>query len=99
MSELRVDAAGFRPVTWPTAPALGSAEAPGFGETLSRAVQGVVQAQGEAQEAVVALASGQPVDMARTLVTIEQANISLQFALQVRNKLLEAYQEIMRMPV
>jgi flagellar hook-basal body complex protein FliE len=32
-------------------------------------------------------------------VTIEEANISLQLALQIRNKLLEAYQDIMRMPV
>jgi flagellar hook-basal body complex protein FliE len=32
-------------------------------------------------------------------VAIEKANISFQFALQIRNKLLEAYQEIMRMPV
>ena len=32
-------------------------------------------------------------------VAIEKANVSFQFALQIRNKLLEAYQEIMRMSV
>jgi flagellar hook-basal body complex protein FliE len=62
-------------------------------------VSGVADLQTHAQEAAVALASGQPVDMAQTLVTLEKANISLQFALQVRNKLLEAYQDVMRIPV
>ena len=71
----------------------------GLGETFGRALEDVNALQARAQEVATAVASGARVDMARALVTIEQANISFQFALQVRNKLLEAYQEIMRMQV
>lgn len=71
----------------------------GFGETLGQALAGVNALQVDAEAAATALASGQTVDTAKTLVTVEKASISFQFAMQVRNKLLEAYQEIMRMQV
>jgi flagellar hook-basal body complex protein FliE len=104
MNDLNVGGAtGFSPSSWPTMPrapaAAGGADTDTFGTTLGRAVTGVNDLQAQAQEATVALASGQPVDMAQTLVTIEKANISLQFALQIRNKLIEAYQDVMRIPV
>ena len=53
----------------------------------------------QSRDAAVAVASGKPVDTAQMVVDVEKANISLQFAVQVRNKLLEAYQELMRMQV
>lgn len=71
----------------------------GFGETLTRAVAAVNDLQLQARDAAVAIASGSQVDSAQALVTVEKANVSFQFALQIRNKLLEAYQEIMRMAV
>ncbi len=71
----------------------------GFGAVLGRAVAEVNDLQLKAQEAAIAVAAGQNEDTTQTLVTIEKANISFQFAMQIRNKLLEAYQEIMRMPV
>jgi flagellar hook-basal body complex protein FliE len=98
MSDVRITATDVAPAAWPAMPKTEPA-AETFGETLGRAVRGVNELQTQAQEAAVALASGQTVDMAQAVVTIEQANISLQLALQVRNKLIEAYQDIMRMPV
>jgi flagellar hook-basal body complex protein FliE len=87
-------------------PTLGSAStAPsatgdtGFGETLSRALSEVNEMQLQSRDAAVAVAAGKPVDTAQMVVGVEKANISLQFAIQVRNKLLEAYQELMRMQV
>jgi len=87
-------------------PTLGSAStAPsatgdtGFGETLSRALSEVNEMQLQSRDAAVAVTSGKPVDTAQMVVAVEKANISLQFAIQVRNKLLEAYQELMRMQV
>ena len=38
-------------------------------------------------------------DAVEAVVTMEKASIAFQFALQIRNKLLEAYQDVMRMPV
>jgi flagellar hook-basal body complex protein FliE len=99
MSDLPIArVAEFAPAVWPTMPRTEPA-AEGFSDTLGRLVRGVNALQNQAQQAAVALAAGEPVDMARALVTLEEANISLQLALQIRNKLVEAYQDVMRMPV
>ena len=96
----RIASVGGIPIT-PAPAKVGEAAptAPGFGETLGRALKEVDGLQVKAQAAASAVASGRDVDMTQALVTIEKANISLQFALQIRNKLLEAYQEIMRIQV
>lgn len=103
MNEINVGTTtGFSPSAWPTMPRGPAADGrggDGFGATLGRAIKGVNDLQVQAQDATTALASGQAVDMADTLVTVEKANISLQFALSIRNKLLEAYQDVMRIPV
>ncbi len=70
-----------------------------FGEMLGHALDQVNALQVEADQTATKIATGQPVDMAKAVVTLEKASISLDFAIQVRNKLLEAYQEIMRMQV
>ena len=92
---------GSLPITPPTAPApiTKSGGADGFSASLTQAVNAVNEQQLQAQDAAVAVASGSGVDSAKALVTIEKANISFQFAMQIRNKLLEAYQEVMRMQV
>lgn len=56
---------------------------------------GTMQADGAA--ASEAMATGRVDDVAQTLLRVEQASISLQYATQVRNKVIESYQEIMRM--
>src|SRR5437773_877650 len=101
MADIRIAPATL-PITPPTAPASISTRGggDGFSETLTRAVSAVNEAQLDARDAAVAVASGTSgVDSAQAFVTIEKANISFQFALQIRNKLLEAYQEIMGMRV
>ena len=99
MADIRI-----APVALPTAirpPAVTTAVqgTEGFGDTLKNAVSAVNDMQRDATQATEALASGKPIDSAQALVTIEKANVSFQFAVQIRNKLLEAYQEIMRMSV
>ncbi len=78
------------------APASGGG---GFGEALTKALGEVNELQLDARDAATAVASGRAVDTAQTVVAVEKASIALQFALQVRNKLLESYQELMRMQV
>jgi flagellar hook-basal body complex protein FliE len=100
MADLRV-APISTPITPPAAPApistRGAGE--GFTDTLTRAVNAVNDQQLAARDAAVAVATGTAGDSAQAFVTIEKANISFQFAMQIRNKLLEAYQEVMRMQV
>lgn len=79
-------------------PALGRAGSD-FGAALRNIVSEVNTAQLKAQESAVQLASGRSGDTAQALASIQKADISFQFALQIRNKLLEAYQDVMRMSV
>jgi flagellar hook-basal body complex protein FliE len=77
-------------------------QAPGadkFRSALGQALAEVDALQQKAQEAATTIATGKAQDTAQSVAMIEKANISFQFALQVRNKLLEAYQEVMRMSV
>jgi flagellar hook-basal body complex protein FliE len=97
--------AAIAPIVAPVVPAASSAilvregGGDGFGEALTRAVSAVNDLQLDARDAAVSMASGTAADSAQALVTIEKANVSFQFAMQIRNKLLEAYQEVMRMSV
>jgi len=43
--------------------------------------------------------AGQTTDLHRVMIATEKANIALQLAIEVRNKVVSAYEEIMRMPV
>lgn len=70
---------------------------PSFGQVLAEAIQRVEQQQIQAEDAAVRLAAGQVEDLAEVMITAEKANLSLGLAVQIRNKALEAYQEIMRM--
>jgi len=70
-----------------------------FGASLGRAVAGLDALQGDAQKATMTIAAGKQIDTAQAVAQIERANIAFTFALSIRNKLLEAYQEVLRMPV
>lgn len=83
-------------------PASGAASGPAdtkFGEVLQKALQDVNTLQLEADEAAQRLAAGQADDLHTVAIIAEKANLALQLTLQVRNRILEAYQEIMRMQV
>ena len=70
-----------------------------FGNALANAVKEVNQQQGKADQMSVQLALGKDVEVHDAVLAMEEAQLSFQYALQVRNKLIEAYQEVMRMQV
>jgi flagellar hook-basal body complex protein FliE len=70
-----------------------------FGEMLGRMVQDVNAKQTAASDAVAGLQSGQNVSLHQAVIAMEEANISFQLMAEVRNKLLESYQELMRMQI
>jgi len=70
-----------------------------FSEALRQAVDRVDRLQRDADAAAQSFAVAENRDVAGTLIAVEKANIAFQLTLQIRNKLLEAYQEIMRMPI
>ncbi|WP_414899975.1 flagellar hook-basal body complex protein FliE [Sphingomonas flavalba] len=85
--------------TGSAAPAGGSAAPGSFGATLDAALKSVNQQQSAARAATDAYERGDTVDVAKVMLARQQASISFEATLQVRNKLLSAYKDIMSMPV
>lgn len=78
-----------------------SAESGGasFGDLLSNAVNSVNDLQQESARAQDALLHGEPVELHDVMIKAEEAGLALDLMLEIRNKLLNAYNEIMRMPM
>jgi flagellar hook-basal body complex protein FliE len=64
---------------------------------LNDALQEVDNLQKEAAESAQKLALGEEEYLHNTMIAYEKANLALQLTIEVRNKVIEAYQEIMRM--
>ncbi len=78
------------------APSSGSAS---FSNVLGGFVQEVSDKQAAAGEAVTGLLSGKNVSLHQTMIAMEEASVSFQLMVEVRNRLLDSYQELMRMQV
>ena len=70
-----------------------------FAGMLGKMVAEVNAKQNAAGDTVAALQSGQNVSLHQAVMAMEEANVSFQLMVEVRNKLLESYQEIMRMQI
>jgi len=69
----------------------------GFTETLRGAMDQVEQLQGDATTKTAALLEGSGMDVHSAMIAVEKADLSFQLMMQVRNKIVSAYQEIARM--
>ena len=63
------------------------------------AISSLNQSQNTAASDSVALATGQASDVTSVVSDVEKANLEMQLAVQVRNKAVDAYEEIMRMQI
>ena len=70
-----------------------------FGETLQRAITDVNALQSEAGKAVDKMVVGEAVDLHEVMIAVEKAKTSFDLLMEIRNKTIEAYREIMRMQV
>ncbi len=70
-----------------------------FGEFLTEALGEVNSLQQDAAKASFNLAAGNLQDISQVTIAAEKATIAMQLTMQVRNKVVDAYQEIMRMQV
>ncbi len=70
-----------------------------FADTLNEAISNVNQLQKSSDKAMQDLATGRTDNVAEVMITAEKADIALKLMVQVRNKIIDAYQEIMKMQV
>ena len=70
-----------------------------FASMLQQGLAQVNALQSAADEAIWRLAAGQADNLHEVMIAVERASIALELTIAIRNKLVEAYQEIMRMQV
>lgn len=70
-----------------------------FADSLKQAINQVNQSQIESDKMTEALATGKNVELHNVMITAQKASVSMTLAVEVRNKAIEAYQEMMRMQV
>jgi flagellar hook-basal body complex protein FliE len=70
-----------------------------FAQALERAVEATNAEIKTADTMVEALAAGEPVGLHETMIAVERADIAVRTAVAVKSRMIEAYQEIMRMQI
>jgi flagellar hook-basal body complex protein FliE len=79
-------------------PTSGASEGEGnFGSVLTNAINQVEQIHGSAEQQVTDLLKGDRSDVHNVMIAVEKADIAFQLMMQVRNKIVSAYQEVSRM--
>ena len=71
----------------------------GFGEMLSEFVGGVNKLHHESANIQEAFLRGEPVELHQVMVKAEEAGVATELLIEIRNKVLEGYTELIRMPV
>ena len=77
----------------------GIGDGKSFGETLKDAIQEVNQLQKVSDQKMQDLATGRTDNIPEVMIAAEKADIALKLMVQVRSKIIDAYQEIMKMQV
>ena len=81
-----------------TTPAAAPGAGSRFTQALSRMLESTEESSADANQKVSAMLDGSG-DVHEAMIALQRAEMTLQLTVQVRNKLMQAYQEIMRMPV
>ncbi|MDJ0801564.1 MAG: flagellar hook-basal body complex protein FliE [Desulfobacterales bacterium] len=87
---------GLQPAPKPPAAA---DKAPGFDRMLAQAIEDVNQTHVEADQAVADLVAGKSQDIHNVMIATQKADVGFQLLMQVRNKIVGAYEQIMRMQI
>ena len=77
----------------------GQSQQPTFMDHLTESINSVNKSQITADQLTTNIASGKSTNIQEAMMAMTQAQLSFNLMVQVRNKALEAYQEVMRMPV
>lgn len=97
MADLKIDGIGplrYTPLGTPAAkPSVG----PDFREQLTAAIGEVNDLQLDVGDQTNRLVAGEPIDLHEVMISAEEAGVAFDLMMEIRNKLLEAYQELQRM--
>ena len=74
-------------------------DGPSFNEVLKASIEEVNRLQNEASQAQQDLVTGSNRDVHSTMIAMQKADVSFKLMMEVRNKIVDAYKEVMRMQV
>ncbi|TWI53926.1 flagellar hook-basal body complex protein FliE [Pseudomonas duriflava] len=98
MRSMQTEAMAKRPVASPVEG--GVVDTPSFSNLLGQAINKVSETQKVSNEMASAFEMGKGgVDLTEVMIASQKASVSFQALLQVRNKMVQAYQDIMQMPI
>jgi flagellar hook-basal body complex protein FliE len=97
MADVRIDGLGPLRYTPLGTPAPASPAGPDFRETLTNALREVNDLQLDAGENTNRLIAGESIDLHEVMISAEEASVAFELMMEIRNKLVEAYQELQRM--
>jgi flagellar hook-basal body complex protein FliE len=100
--DVKTIAPGIGQALLPAKPEVPLAGAPGgasFGQVLKDSLKQVNALQHDADDAIQSLATGGTATLHDTMLAVQKAELSFKLMMQVRNKIVEAYQEVLRMTV
>lgn len=89
---------GVQP-TRPLGPGAQPADGPNFKDLLSNSINEIEQLQAKADAEINGLVTGDVTSVSEAMVAIERADIAFRTMMEIRNKILNAYEEINRMPL
>ena len=72
---------------------------PSFADTLARVVGDTQQVQQNAENVIAAFVRGEPVELHQVMAASEEAGIALEFLVEMRNKVTDAYRSVMNMQI
>ena len=99
-SEMQTMALQSKTVTPEAAPIQTNPSSQNFADMLSDAINGVNNMQLDAKDMITKFEMGDPnMSLADVMVAKEKSGIAFEATVQVRNKVMEAYKQIMNMPV
>ena len=97
MESIPIGGPAFRPETLPLeGQGVGSSAKPGFVESLADAINNGNETQAERDRAITDMVTGDSHSVHQTMIAIQHADHSFQLMMQVRNKIVSAYEEITR---
>ena len=99
MDQISIGKRDVIPLSIPEGARTKTGSAGAFSDALSKAVSEVNTLHQDADKAVQNIQAGHTENLHEAIIALEKADVSFRTLLTVRNKLLEAYQEIMRMQV
>lgn len=101
MDDIRIKPIVQPGADWPASSGLTGAAQPtgGFLTSLKEAIEKTNQIQIEASEAVQKFVTGESQNVHQAMIALQKADVSFQLMMQLRNKIVMAYEEIQRMQI